>query len=551
MQKKYLFPLALVVVLVLGVLLGFTVNNQLQKDDDDNKNKLTRRENIRKFEAVLEYVEEHYFEEADITKMTEDAIRGMMEGLDPHSFYIEPPDMENISAEMQGSFEGIGVQFDIIEDTILVVTPISGGPSDKLGIMAGDRIVEIEGETVAGIGIQNKDVIESLRGKKGTIVNVKIKRQGMKKLLPFAIERDKIPLHSVDYAYMLDKETGYIKVNRFAETTMREFDQKMMQLKGEGMQNLVLDLRNNPGGYLQMAKIMADRFLQPDDMIVYTKGRVPGTNREYKASNTLKYIQDGGIVVLINQGSASASEIVSGAIQDHDRGLVIGRRSFGKGLVQQQQELLDGSAIRVVVSRYYTPAGRCIQKEFHKSSKEYKKEVYERYQSGEVFDPDKIEFPDSLKFTTDAGRTVYGGGGIMPDVYIVPDTTGSSEYYTDLVTKGIFNQFGFRYAEKHGEAIQAKYETGKAFAAQFKLSKSDIKSFTAFAEDKGVAYDKDAYKKSEERIEEFILALVARSIYNDDGFYPVIHANDPMIEEALKQMPGAVELNNNGQFKQR
>ncbi|MFW5658847.1 MAG: S41 family peptidase, partial [Bacteroidota bacterium] len=524
MQKKYLFPLALVLVLIVGVLLGFTVQNQLQDNQNDNDKQLSRRENVRKFEAVLEYVEDHYFEEADVTKMTEDAIRGVMEGLDPHSFYIEPPDMENISAEMQGSFEGIGVQFDIIEDTILVVTPISGGPSDKLGIMAGDRIVEIEGENVAGVGITNKDVIGSLRGEKGTVVNVKIQRPGNKKLIPFAIERDKIPLQSVDYAYMLDDEIGYIKVNRFAETTMREFDEKLSELTQNGMKNLVLDLRNNPGGYLQMAKIMADRFLEAEDMIVYTKGRVPGTNREYRASSSVKYIPEGGIIVLINQGSASASEIVSGAVQDHDRGLIIGRRSFGKGLVQQQKELLDGSAIRVVVSRYYTPSGRCIQKEFDKSSEEYQKEIYDRFQSGEVFDPKKIEFPDSLKYKTVGGRTVYGGGGVMPDIYIVPDTAGNSDYYTDLVTKGVFNQFGFRYAEENGQALKEQYPTGREFAANFKLSNNDIKSFIDFAEEKGVEHNKEEYKTSQARIEEFILALVARSVYGDDGFYPVIHS---------------------------
>jgi carboxyl-terminal processing protease len=450
---------------------------------------------------------------------------------------------------MAGSFEGIGVQFEILEDTIMVVSPISGGPSDKLGIMAGDRIIKIEDDDVAGTGVTNQMVIDRLRGPKGTVVSVTILRPGNRKPLVFKIERDKIPLNSVDYSYMVDATTGYIKVNRFAETTMQEFDEHLGKLKQNGLKNLILDLRNNPGGYLQMSKLMAERFLEKGQLIVYTEGRVPQSNQRYVAASGPKYLgKDGGLIVLINQGSASASEIVSGAVQDHDRGLILGTRSFGKGLVQQQYELNDGSAIRVVVSRYYTPSGRCIQKDFKKSTKEYNEEVYERYETGEFFDPSKITFPDSLKFTTSRGRTVYGGGGIMPDVYEAPDTTGASDYLSDLISGNIFRQFAHRYTESHPDLIK-EYPTGLDFAKRFKVTPTLHKEFQKFATEKGVEYDEKDYQTSKARIEFNIKALLARKVYNDDGFYPSVNEMDPLFHKALKLMPQAIEMAKTGKFE--
>jgi len=544
MPKHLRTGLVVTVFLAIGIGVGFILKKPKGiKGDNDYIRQL------QKFEEVVRYVNENYFEEVDNNKMIEDAINGMLEGLDPHTFYISKKEMEAVNEQMTGSFEGVGIEFNIIDDTIIVVAPISGGPSYKLGIMPGDKIVEINGEVVAGVGFTNNDVVKSLRGPKGTVVKVGIKRQGVKELIHYEITRDKIPVYSVDVSFMIDDETGYIKVSRFAEKTFSEFVTALNSLKAKGMKNLVLDLRGNPGGYLVQAEEMADAFLTKDRLIVYTEGRIPESNSRYNATAGINQFEQGGLVILIDQGSASASEIVSGAVQDWDRGLIVGTRSFGKGLVQTQKQLIDGSAVRIVISRYFTPSGRCIQKPFDKkSNKEYEEEIYDRFTTGEIYDESKIEFPDSLKFKTAAGRTVYGGGGIMPDVYVAPDTTGTSKYLTNLLIKGVFNKFAFKYVEQHAD-IKTKYKSGNEMAEKFAVTNADLEDFKTYAAQNGVEYIAADFATSLKYIRNNIEAHIARVVFNDEGYFPVILRFDETFQQGLSLMPKAVTLSKTGKFE--
>ena len=543
MSKKLLYPVISAGLIVVGMMVGFTLKGSLS-----GQSGLSLVNNLNKFQDVIRLVSANYFEEVKTDKMIDDAIVGMLKGLDPHTFYIPAEEFKQVNEQMTGKFQGIGIEFNILEDTIYVVSPITGGPSEKLGIQPGDRIVKIDDQTVAGVNISNNDVFKKLRGAKGTKVKVSIKRHSVKALLDFEIVRDDIPLNSVDYSYMVDNKTGYIRVSRFAETTIEEFIDHMQRLKSKGMENLVLDLRNNPGGYLDKVRIMADMFLAHDKLIVYTKGRIPSSNHEYSTMPEIQNFEKGGLVILINQGSASASEIVSGAVQDWDRGIIVGTRSFGKGLVQQQYALNDGSAIRVVISRYYTPSGRCIQKPYTKGSKDYEDEVYERYESGELFDASKVKLPDSLKYKTKAGRTVYGGGGIMPDVFVPADTSGTSGYLSNLFSKNVFRTYAFRYAENHPE-LKTTYKDGFDFAKKFEVSDPMVKEFITYATEKSAVYVEKDFNKSKKYILLNIKAMIGRAIYNDDGFYPVTLGMDETFKKALSLMPDAVKLEKTGKFK--
>jgi carboxyl-terminal processing protease len=536
MPRKLLLPLTALMLVVTGMLVGFNLKIETP----------TKRA-VLKIEEVMNKVNDNYFEVADPEKMAEDAIKGMLDGLDPHTFYIPPAEMKGVNESMQGAFEGIGVEFNILEDTLYVVTPISGGPSERVGIMAGDRIVEVDGENIAGVGLTNNDVVKKLRGPKDTKVTVKIKRTGRKDLLTIEIIRDKIPLYSVDYSYMVDNTTGYIKVNRFAEKTYQEFIEHMTKLKQQGMKNLILDLRNNPGGYLQQATLMADFFLKQGQLITYTEGRIPSSKTRHEATSRINDFEQGGLVILINQGSASASEIVSGSVQDHDRGIIVGRRSFGKGLVQQQYMLSDGSAIRVVISRYYTPSGRCIQKPYDKKRKDDDMEVAERYENGEIFDEAKIEKADSLAFKTASGRTVYGGGGILPDVFVPGDTTETSDYLTNLIMKRVFAQFGYKFKEQHPD-LASQYKDGFDFAKRFEVSKDLLTQFTTFAAAHEVPYVQKDYIRSEKFIRNNIKAIIGRAYWGDDGYYPVVLQVDDLFQKGYQLMPDAVKLEKTGKF---
>lgn len=391
---------------------------------------------LKKLNTFFKYVELAYVDSVNADKMTEDAIKAVLKDLDPHSVYIPKKDLQRKNEPLKGNFEGVGIQFNILHDTITVVSPISGGPSEKLGIRSGDKIIKIEDKTVAGVGFTNKDVADHLRGKKGTKVNVSILRKGENELLDYEITRDKIPIYSVDAVYMAAPKTGYIKLNRFAATTMGEIYEGLDELEDQGMKNLILDLRGNSGGYLNVAIELADQFLDKGKLIVYTEGRSYPRDNTYATSRGR--LKKGKLIVLIDEGSASASEIVSGAVQDWDRALVIGRRSFGKGLVQKPFALPDGSGMRLTISRYYTPSGRSIQKPYEGGAEEYYSDVLNRYEHGELMHKDSIHFPDSLKYNTLVNeRTVYGGGGIMPDFFIPLDTTQGSDYWSNLIRKGV------------------------------------------------------------------------------------------------------------------
>ncbi len=533
-MRSLKYSLIATLLLTAGVIVGF----QLRETIDPPPQYANPME---KFKEVFDFVIYNYFKPIEKSDLVDKAIIGMLNELDPHSFYIPAKEMKEIQIQMQGSFEGIGIEFAIVDDTLLVVAPLSGGPSEAVGLKAGDRIVEVDGKNIAGIGITNNDVFKLLRGPKGTKVTIKVKRPGVKELLEFTIIRDKIPVYSVDYSYMINDSIGYIKITRFAETTFREFMQHLRKLKTQGLKHLILDLRSNPGGYLRMAEQISDVFLSEGKMIVYTKGRIPESNQEYFATPFISGFEHGGLVILIDEGSASASEIVSGAVQDWDRGLIVGRRSFGKGLVQHQKILRDGSAIRIVIARYYTPSGRCIQKPFDKSTKAYEREIWERFQRGEVYDSSKIQIPDSLKFKTKGGRIVYGGGGIIPDVFVPRDTSGTSPYLTKLFVKGIFREFAIKYAERHPE-IKNQYQNGFDFAKRFQVDDKLLKELTAFAEKKGVKFNKKDFEHSKKYIAINAKAMIGRQFFREEGFYPVIHQIDNELQKAIEVMPKAIDL---------
>ncbi len=494
-----------------------------------------------KFNTLLYYIENMYVDSVDIESLVEHAMVSMLEELDPHSVYISSEELADANEPLNGSFEGIGIQFNILKDTIYVVTPISGGPSEKLGIRAGDKIVQIEGETVAGVGIKNSDVGKKLKGPKGTFVNVGVARTGEKKLITFDIERDKIPIFSLDAAYMVNKDVGYIKISRFAKTTMQELQTALIELNGQGMSDLILDLQGNGGGLLRTAIEMADEFLSEDKLIVYTEGRA--FPRDDTHARVKGKFEKGKLIVLIDEGSASASEIVSGAIQDWDRGLIIGRRSFGKGLVQRPVPLPDGSAVRLTVQKYYTPAGRCIQKSYEDGIDAYRSEKYERYSNGELLTADSLEFPDSLKFYTNVKqRAVFGGGGIMPDIFVPLDTTNSSEYFSDLLRKGLTNTFALTHVDANRKALKSKYKSVDEFIPGFEVDEALMNEFLAFADSEGVPMDEEGFNVSKFAIETRIKALIARNMWDYSAFFQVVNVLNPAYMKAI-------EVLNDGTFE--
>lgn len=522
------------VVTLVAVFLAFGQSSIAQSD--------AVKEAAEKYKNLLYYLEEVYVDSVDVAELTEIAIVKMLDELDPHSLYYSKKDLEAANEPLKGSFDGIGIQFNILKDTIIVVSPISGGPSEKLGIIAGDKIVEIDGENVGGIGIKNSDVMKKLKGKKGTKVRVGIKRGKSNKIIDFDITRDKIPLYSVDAVYMVDDHIGYIKVNRFAKETVKELDAGLDSLKKQGMTDLILDLQGNGGGYLNTAIKMADDFLSGDKLIVFTEGRAFPVDKRH-ARYEGKF-EKGRMVVLIDQGSASASEIVTGAIQDWDRGVVVGRRSFGKGLVQRQVPLPDGSGVRMTVQHYYTPAGRCIQKSYAEGSEAYHMEKYKRYESGELFSMDSIKFPDSLKYKTMLmGRTVYGGGGITPDIFVPLDTTLNSTYFGNLVRSGVFNQFALSYVDRNRSKLSKEFPTEKEFLDNFKISDSIYSKFYAKAKQEEVEYNEEEANRSALAIELRLKALIGRNLFSSGTFYHVIN-------ELGSSYNRAVEILRDGEYEE-
>ena len=478
----------------------------------------------RKFDALLSIISQAYVDTTNQKELTEDAIRAMLKDLDPHSVYLDAEELKQVNEPLVGKFEGIGVQFQLVDDTIMVTQVIAGGPSEKLGIRAGDRIVKIDGENVTNIKLTNRDVLKRLRGDKGTKVTVSMFRRDEKELTDFTITRDKIPLYSVDATYMATPDIGYIKISRFADSTVFEFRAALETLKSQGMKSLVLDLQGNGGGYLNRAIELADEFLAADKLIVYTQGRIQSRMENY--STAYGGWEKGKVVILVDESSASASEIVTGALQDHDRALVVGRRTYAKGLVQKPFSLPDGSAVRLTIARYYTPSGRCIQKAYGKGEKgdeDYDADLSNRMLHGELYSADSIKFIDSLKYFTDAKRTVFGGGGIMPDVFIPLDTSMNSKYYDDLRRKGILADFAFNYADDNRSSLLKNYPDVKTFKNNFQLTPEILYKLFAYAEKKDVKKDELQYATSERLIKTQIKALIARDLWNTNAYHFIVN----------------------------
>ena len=477
-----------------------------------------------------------YVDETDENKLVESAIIGMLEGLDPHSTYSNAEEVKKMNEPLQGNFDGIGIQFNMAEDTLFVIQPVSGGPSEKVGIRGGDRIVMVNDTTIAGVKMSTEDITRRLKGPKGTKVDVKVVRRGVEELLSFTIERDKIPMYSLDASYMMTPKVGYIKINRFGATTHEEFMEALARLKGQGMHNLILDLQGNGGGYLNAAIDIANEFLGGGELIVYTEGR-RNPRREFFAKGDGKH-QYGKLIVLVDEFSASASEIVAGAVQDWDRGMVVGRRTFGKGLVQRPIDLPDGSMIRLTVARYYTPAGRCIQKPYE-SIEKYNTDLIERYNRGEMMSADSIHFPDSLKCSTlKKGRTVYGGGGIMPDYFVPVDTTLFTKYHSRLSNKGVLLKVHFQLIDTHRDEWSKKYPDYATFNRKFELSDKMMKQLIAEGEKDGVKFDEEQYKKSESLIKLQLKALIARDLWDMNEYYHTINVVNESVNKALELLEG-------------
>ena len=534
MRKRFsLLTVSLVVVFSLGA--GAFLNNVFSSD--------SIYEQISKFKDVLSITEKYYVEDIDTQKLTEAAVVGLLEELDPHSNYIPASHLQRIHEEFQGSFEGIGIEYQVLNDTLMVVAPIVGGPSEALGILAGDKIVTID--DTSSIGITQSGVQKKLRGPKGSRVNVSILRPGLVEPLDFEIVRDKIPLYTVGASFMVDEETGYVQVTRFAATTHDELVEAMGKLKAAGMKRVVLDLRNNAGGYLEQAFKMVDEFLPKGKKVVYTKGRRPEFDDEYLSSGSGRLL-DAPLVVLVDNSSASASEIVAGAVQDWDRGLVVGETTFGKGLVQREFNLKDGSAFRLTTARYYTPSGRLIQREYGNDRLAYTRAAYEREETeGENIGHEAEQ--DSVRpvfKTLSLGRTVYGGGGITPDYIIKSDKL--TEYTAHLRGGNVFFEFATKYGEQHGGRLKEEYQDDVVrYVRDFKVSDDVVKQFLELAAAKNIEYKEDLFVKDRVFIDAYIKAHLARRLWGTEGYSRVMLSVDSQFTEGLALFPEAEKISRN------
>lgn len=527
-------PLFVSMALVVGLLLGATMFAP------STTNPQGTAKSYLKFRDILSYIDRDYVDTVNVEELTDYAITKMLEKLDPHTAYIPADELAMARSYLEGDFEGIGVEFNIFKDTIYVITPLSGGPSEAAGVQAGDKIIKVDGENVAGIGINNEGVFKRLRGPKGTKVNLTIQRNATRKPLNLTIERSKIPTHSVDVSYMVDNKTGYIKVSRFSANTYQEFMTALQALREKGMEQLLLDLRGNPGGYMDHAIRMADEFIDNGKMIVYTDGK--GTRYDSKTFAQRKGVfEEGPLVVLLDEGSASASEIVAGALQDNDRALIVGRRSFGKGLVQMPIPLNDGSELRLTISRYYTPSGRSIQKPYKQGdTDEYEMDILHRFENGEYFHPDSSLLVDSLKYKTLAGRAVYGGGGIMPDVFVPRDTTALSEYLSQLYNKNVIREYSLNYYQKHKKELEKM--PFEKFNKNFEVTDKMLQEVVQTAKASGVEYNDAQFQRSKALLRNHLKAFIARSVYGNDGFFPVLHQSDEEFLQGLKHFSRAQSL---------
>ena len=474
-----------------------------------------------------------YVDSVNEDQLIEDAIKGMLNSLDPHSSYTDAKETKELEEPLQGEFSGVGIQFNMNKDTLYVIQTVPGGPSERVGILAGDRITMVNDTVIAGVKMKNSDIMKRLRGKKGTQVTVKVLRPGVKEPITFRITRDNIPLHSIDAQYMLDDKTAYLRISRFGAKTHEEMMEALKDLKKQGMTQLIMDLADNGGGYLNAAIDMCNEFLDYGQLMVYTEGANSPRNEAH--ANGWGDYKDLPLVVIVNQYSASAAEIFAGAMQDWDRAVVVGRRTFGKGLVQRPFKFEDGSMMRLTVARYYTPSGRCIQKPYKLGDKKaYENELYDRYNEGEYYSLDSIQFNDSLRYTTLINhRTIYGGGGVMPDLYVPIDTSEYSTYYRDLTAKGITNQYVIGYVDKNRKSISRQFPTIRDFDNGFVVGDDMMRDFIALGEKDSVKYDEEKYHTSENMLKAIIKGLIARDVYSDPGAYSVIinHRN-PDVQSA-------------------
>lgn len=519
-KMKYLAAAVICAAATFGISAQYSRSNSASRQQQ----KLLMVENI---------VNNLYVDNVDEEKIVENAVRGILENLDPHSSYSTKEETTSSQETMQGSFSGIGIQFNMQKDTLYVVQTIAGGPSEKVGILPGDRFIAVDDSIIAGRKLKNTYIMKRLRGPKGTKVNIKVKRGSNAELLEFRITRDDIPLNSIDAVYMADGKTGYIRLSRFAATSYKEFKDAITKLKKQGMQQLILDLTDNGGGYMQIAAQIANEMLNRGNLIVYTQGRKsPRQNLNADGSGTFRTQK---VVVMINQFSASASEILSGAVQDWDRGVVVGRRSFGKGLVQREFLLPDSSSFRLTIARYYTPSGRNIQKPYVKGDREdYDKDIIDRYNHGELQSADSIHFADSLKHTTlRLHRTVYGGGGIMPDVFVPLDTTQYTDYHRRLVAKGIIPQFALRYVDKNRADLKAQYPDAQKFIKEFTVTDEMLNNLVDAGKAEKVDFDKSQFAKSKEMLRTFVKAAIANDLFSTGAYFQIVNEQNDIYKEAL------------------
>lgn len=487
---------------------------------------------LRKLQMAEFAISKFYVDEVDEDKLVEEAIIKMLAQLDPHSTYSDAEEVAKMNEPLQGNFEGIGVQFQMIEDTLLVVQPVSNGPSEKVGILAGDRIIAVNDSAIAGVKMSTEDIMKRLRGPKDSKVDLTIVRRGVQSPLVFTVKRDKIPILSLDASYMIEPKTGYIRVNRFGATTAEEFKKAMLALQKQGMKDLILDLQGNGGGYLNAAIDLANEFLDQKEVIVYTEGRTAPRSDFFAKGNG--DFRNGRLVVLVDEYSASASEIVSGAIQDWDRGIIVGRRTFGKGLVQRPIDLPDGSMIRLTIARYYTPAGRSIQKPYDDTA-DYNKDLIDRFNRGELMNADSIHFPDSLKVQTKKlKRTVYGGGGIMPDYFVPIDTTLYTDYHRNLAAKGVIMKFTMKFIENHRKELSNKYKKFDAFNEKFVIDDEMLATLKEMGEKESVKFDQKQYETSLPLIKAQLKALIARDLWDMNEYFQVMNDTNESVQRALQ-----------------
>jgi len=535
-QKNSSYQISLPLILCIGLAAGVLIGASLT----DKSGGPEINQDVQKFREVLGLVKNEYVDEAETNQLVEEAIGHMLGKLDPHSSYLSAQDQIAANEDLQGNFEGIGIEFNIFHDTLVVVVALSGGPSESVGLQAGDKIIKVNDTNIASVGLSNLDVQKHLKGPKGTEVKIEVIRRNNPSPIIFTIVRDKIPQFSVDAAYMLDQQIGYIKVNRFSQTTYQEVKDAMSKLRREGMEKLILDMQGNPGGYMDQAVSIADEFLVKNKKIVFTKSHETKYDEEHFATERGDFEQ-GDLIVLVNEGSASASEIVAGALQDNDRALIVGRRSYGKGLVQRPFRLNDGSEVRLTISRYYTPSGRSIQKPYSNLD-EYDKDLTQRYKKGEFFSADSIRFNDSLKFETANGRSVYGGGGIMPDYFVPLDTAlGSSRYFNELFAANVLREYAFKYAaDNKTHLLEKGYPE---YLQNFKVSDVMLSHMVVMGiQNKIEAKPKDL-EKNKRYFQVYLKAEIARNVWDNQSFYPIINETNEVLQQAIKLFDRIPELN--------